>query len=421
MPVAQHTDVVLLVERRVVRFLVGWKDEGRLLVPAEGRADGERPLLAAQLRAPLRRQDGARVDHAQRRREEVGRLHEERPLLGKEQREARVDGELRGVGLDLREIGIERRVERQIGCDAPARRQAPFTRKRSGLKRCALDFLPPGPATGRERWIELEVAPGRDAVEPGHLRLLAEETVTVPVDRPQADLVSEIARVVAHDGEPPGQVLVRPGEAQRGERDCHLDVVSLQRESPGRQPDRVPGHVLVLIAAVADIIARRVHLDSERIHEQPEPAALVVERVQEQRHPIVVSRLVAVGEMRANLGRIRIIGPECRVQASTVVDQKHFGSHRRGDVLSGFDLVRQVEPEGALPGVFVDHAIDPDGGCRARDGVDRRRPGQCRGGRRLQHTRWRRVLRQGDSRQEGRDGRKDDPQDQSDSGWKEAH
>ena len=44
-------------------------------------------------------------------REEVGVLEEERPLLGKEDLEALVDGDLRLVRLDLAEVGVQREVE----------------------------------------------------------------------------------------------------------------------------------------------------------------------------------------------------------------------------------------------------------------------------------------------------------------------
>ncbi len=68
--------------------------------------------------------DRAREDGLDGRGEEVDALEEERPLLGVEQGEARVDVQLRDVGLDLREVGVDRAVERHVGRDAPARRQA---------------------------------------------------------------------------------------------------------------------------------------------------------------------------------------------------------------------------------------------------------------------------------------------------------
>ena len=45
-------------------------------------------------------------------------LEEERPLLGEEQIEAR-QVDLLFVGLDLREVGVDGHVERQVGTDSP--------------------------------------------------------------------------------------------------------------------------------------------------------------------------------------------------------------------------------------------------------------------------------------------------------------
>jgi hypothetical protein len=50
-----------------------------------------------------------------RRLEQIGALEEERALLGKEKREAFVRRDLRGVGLDLREIGFDGEVDRVVG------------------------------------------------------------------------------------------------------------------------------------------------------------------------------------------------------------------------------------------------------------------------------------------------------------------
>ena len=54
-----------------------------------------------------------------RRVERVEPFEEERALLRKEKRLARIDDELPGVGLDLREIRIHRGVERERVGDSP--------------------------------------------------------------------------------------------------------------------------------------------------------------------------------------------------------------------------------------------------------------------------------------------------------------
>ena len=58
--------------------------------------------------------DRLRLAELERRRV----LEEERPLLGEEQIEAR-EVHLLLVGLDLREVGVDGRVEREVGTDSP--------------------------------------------------------------------------------------------------------------------------------------------------------------------------------------------------------------------------------------------------------------------------------------------------------------
>ena len=87
----------------------------------DGRQDGEIGAghLAGDLGGGQRRNDPAGVDELVRRRELLDAIEEEGPLLGKEERLPRIEGELPGVGLDLREVGIDRAVEREVRGDAP--------------------------------------------------------------------------------------------------------------------------------------------------------------------------------------------------------------------------------------------------------------------------------------------------------------
>ena len=77
-------------------------------------------LLAGQLHAVLRIDDGARVDEGHRATdlEDAGALEEERAELGIEQREPLVGFDLRLVGFHLREVGVQREVRRHVRGDA---------------------------------------------------------------------------------------------------------------------------------------------------------------------------------------------------------------------------------------------------------------------------------------------------------------
>src|SRR5690606_19972100 len=76
--------------------------------------DAESADFAAYLAAGDRIHDASRVDELARCCEQLDALEEERPLLREEQSEALVDGDLRRVGLDLAEVRVDRRIERQV-------------------------------------------------------------------------------------------------------------------------------------------------------------------------------------------------------------------------------------------------------------------------------------------------------------------
>src|SRR5438105_11640787 len=111
--------------------------------------------------------DPARKHQIDWRGEVVAVLKEERALLGKEDLEALVDGDLRLVGLNLAEVGINGRVEHEavaqdelgvqtdIGLECPS-----FEERVSGV--ALIDV-----AKGSERAVrvELHVAAGRDILQ----------------------------------------------------------------------------------------------------------------------------------------------------------------------------------------------------------------------------------------------------------------
>ena len=92
----------------------------RRIVDRREQRDVGAGALAGQLDGGDRRRDPPRVDQVVRRVEQLGAVEEERPLLGKEQRAARIERELAGVGLDLREVRVDRAVQRQVRRHAPA-------------------------------------------------------------------------------------------------------------------------------------------------------------------------------------------------------------------------------------------------------------------------------------------------------------
>ena len=76
------------------------------------------PELGRDLAAGDRIDDLARVDQLIGCGEQLDALEKEGPLLGEEQRESLVDRHQAGVRLDLAEVGIVGRVEREIAGEA---------------------------------------------------------------------------------------------------------------------------------------------------------------------------------------------------------------------------------------------------------------------------------------------------------------
>ncbi len=102
-------------------------------------------------------------------------------------------------------------------------------------------------------------------------------------------------------------------EAQRREWDPDLDGVTPVGDLRGRVPDRVPISRMMAVFHL-DVVG----LDAERVDHEREAAALVVEGVEVDQHPVVGADLVAVGEVRADLFGSRVEGAEREVDGLVV-------------------------------------------------------------------------------------------------------
>ena len=94
----------MIAPGRRIRPIVDGGQEGHL---GAGRFSGE-------LRGSHRLYNAPRVDQLAWRIELLDAVQEERPLLGEEERRSGIEDELPCVGLDLREVWMERAVEREI-------------------------------------------------------------------------------------------------------------------------------------------------------------------------------------------------------------------------------------------------------------------------------------------------------------------
>src|SRR5215210_8378702 len=90
------------------------------IVAHEHRADTGSGQFSCQLQSAERRNDTSGVDQLVGSIEQLQAVEEERSFLRVEQREPLVEQHLPDIRLDLREIGIDRRVQAQILSNSPA-------------------------------------------------------------------------------------------------------------------------------------------------------------------------------------------------------------------------------------------------------------------------------------------------------------
>jgi hypothetical protein len=79
--------------------------------------------------------------------------------------------------------------------------------------------------------------------------------------------------------------------------------------------------------------------------------------------------VVPISESGANLFGLVVVGAERHQHIPLVIGYEDDGPHRGFGVLTGPDLVFQLEGPGVLPSLLVDDAVDRDLGCRPRYGV----------------------------------------------------
>ena len=327
-PDSSHEGLCGLAKRR----LGGVLHVSRRVVVGVHHADRCPADLPRELRAVEGVNDRARVHDGDRSgdSEDLGPLEKERTQLWEKQGESLIHFDLRLVGLDLREVGVERHVGNQVRRHAVLDVDTPLGR------RVAQDV------TGRrieraeshrgERRQNLEVAAGRQpghAFEDAHLR---EEASDVARNgRPDHGLV--LALDASNDLKPPAVHHVagplRIAEALEGNRDFGREPVLNKPTGTGEQ--RIPGPVTArdateaattTSAAKASAAARaddRVALDAVAVDRENVGSLLVQERIEVNREVVVLKRPVAGGTIRTPDARIRVVRIKGKIEVGAVV------------------------------------------------------------------------------------------------------
>jgi hypothetical protein len=258
--------------------------------------------------------------------------------------------------------------EHEVRGDAPARREARLELAVRVLEAPARELLALLRGEAGQRGVELDVPAGCGPCEALELRDLALVAGLVPVPRHERHAVVEVPRVLASEPDSPDLLPLTPLEPERTERNGDLHDVALVSDAALGVPYGVPGGVSPAHA----VRVERVALNAERVDEEHVTPALVVERVEGERQPVVVEHVVAVGDVGADRGGIGVIRPEGDVEVRPAGCEQDLRSYLRLDVLPRVRFVAELEDQSVLPDGVVQHAVDPDGGSDLGDLVRRR-------------------------------------------------
>ena len=220
----------------------------------------------------------------------------------RDQRLARIETELAGVGLDLREIRIDGAVHGQVRRNPPAQVHAELGPRGvvapSGGVGAAVEFR------GGYR-IQIEDEPAAqvgEVLEPSGLR--EKRRGIAPGRRPA--VLDALLRGDAGDVNAPVLLRLRL-ITQALERDPHLDVVTTLGEAALRLKDEVLAEIRRLAAARRHGAARAfgkgaIELDAERVDAKHQRLARVVIGAEEDDDVIVGLDAIAIGKRGANGG-----------------------------------------------------------------------------------------------------------------------
>ena len=330
--------------------------------------------------APARVGDRARVEGRQRQVEHVGALEEEGPLLRHAQREAGVAGELRHVELDLREVGVQCRVEHPVGAWAPldlgAERAA-----RGALARSAIAAASRAQRQLRpHRQQRMRAHALGDVFQPGDGLQFGDEVQRVLGQRRAQHQHAGLARDAARGHDAPRRAAL-VGVAQRHQRQAQLDAVAVAQALHGSLDFEVRREILGVGRGDEHAVghhARRV--DAHELRRAPS-----AHRVDHHRDEVLVAaHLVAAHQRRADLLGPRVPGADADHECMLLDDELQRGAVA---LWHGLAIQRQVLHEGVvhrrrLPGRFVQTAVDaqrrrlgwrPQRPWLCADGVERRR------------------------------------------------
>ncbi len=291
------------------------------LIHCRQRAEGDAPRVARHLRPEDRIDDAARVDGgthrvvaapASREGENASAFHEERPLLAEEHGEALVHFDLKGVALDLAEVGVDGGIQRD-------RRGEPDLRAHAEIAAAV------GGAPARRRVAQLRAAVGRTRQDLAHEARpdVVEADRRMPLEHPRAGVERRPRDRHARAGD------AAPEEHSHARVDSAFEANALQRQSnfsgvarvgqtARAVPDPVGRRILVARHAVQHVELHAAGVDQQMVGKLACP-----ERVEAQPDPVVLPDVVAARDRGLDARGIGVVALEREIEIVGVVGEPH--------------------------------------------------------------------------------------------------
>ena len=299
--------------------------------------------------------------------EQAGPFQEELALLGEEQAEAG-EVDLDVVRLHLREVGIERGVQGEVGRDRVLHVEAQVVEGLGGTT--GRVQAPGGRAPGDGERLHLHVAAPAQSFETGQGRVAGHLREGVP------DLLADVREVhhlvlaaygALHEDPHDGRVGVGETDGRKG--DGRLDHPAVLGDSRLALVDPFPVPVRQRHRLVGD---ERVALGAEGIDLEDVGVAPVVVRVESDADVVVlVDSPFAVQDAAPDSFRVRVVEYDGEVEVVVVEGHAELGALRRGSPVHGDALAKVRDRFDFAPERLVENRVDGGRVGRA-DGPDRR-------------------------------------------------
>ncbi len=265
---------------------------------------------------------------------------------------AQVD--LGGVGLDLPEVRVHGRREREVGGE-PVRDVDPHAGREGGLIVERVVGVARGAGdTRRHVRNGLESARGAEPAKAGERAELAHDSVGLGQDRSPVGFLSG-SELPPGEIDAPGLCPLLGRKAKLRERNPKLSRPACGVAAHARIPDRIPGAVHPAV-----VVDQHIALDAARTDLEKEACPVVVVRVERDHGPVALDVAVATAEAGVDRIRLGVVHTHPYVDGLAVVENSGFGSFRgRGaGPRAALDEVRRDGRRG--PGTLVEVPVQMD-------------------------------------------------------------